>query len=191
VIYSFSQEKYIEEIRERYTSIQQTISEEMMQPVVLNFDINRPAIGMQSVSTKFYWNNWSSEYYDRDENGEVYYKITRELSMVISEYNIAASSFYHHEYVYDDQGKLIFYYKRIVEENVKELRLYFHNGELIKEISRVYEKTEDNANGNIQDEKTNISGFSVEIKNQMEEAKIIAEKYLGYFKVLFEIEGLK
>lgn len=191
LVFAFAQNSETDNIRERYNQIQEQIAEGMMQPVLLEFDINRPAIGMQKISTSFYWNNWSSEYYGEDDKGNVAYQVSRRLAMVVTEYNIAASEYHHYEYVYDEDGKLIFFFQRIAGENIGEIRLYFSKSTLIKEISRTYTRNDDNSNGSMSDELILTTGFTAEIKKLAGLCADKAEKYKQYFITLFEVEGLK
>lgn len=188
--YCDAQESLINVIRERYNEIQAQIADEYMKPLLLTFDINRPGIGMQKSTIKFYWNNMSSESYGEDAQGNTAYLTARELSMAVIEYNVAGSAFYHIEYVYDKSGSLVFYFQRSLEGEVGEKRLYFNNGKLIKDLSRTYERTDENGNGKMTGETSSVTNFSDESKKLAETLLNNASEYKKHFESLFKIESL-
>jgi hypothetical protein len=184
-----AQEASVEKIRARYADLQKQIADEDIKPIELVFNINRPGVGMQTTSARFYWNNMTSESYEEDESGKAAIKTNRTLAMVDVEYNVAASQFYHIQYLFDDKLNLIFYFNRIASATVTEERMYFSDEKLIKTLNRSFEANNDQSIGKMILEKTETTNFSTGSKASAAEALLHAGKYKKHFEGLFEIEN--
>jgi hypothetical protein len=126
---SLSADERIDKIRELYQRIQELdcgdVCAHFKHEIVYNTML--PAIGLQTTAVQFFY---FSGQLDPETDP---YLLTHELKKVKVTYNIAASAYYTIEYLYDENGDLVFYYWReetAFEQNEK--RFYFYNKKLLK-----------------------------------------------------------
>ncbi|MBN1797915.1 MAG: hypothetical protein JW822_05040 [Spirochaetales bacterium] len=129
--YNIAADQRLDKIRELYNKIQELdcgdACAHFRHEIVYNTMF--PAIGLQTTAVQFF-------YYSGQVDPETDpYLLSHMLMKVKVTYNIAASAYYTIEYLYDEQGDLVFYYW--MEEQAEaqgEKRFYFHNKKLIKVI---------------------------------------------------------
>jgi hypothetical protein len=186
----FSQDAQIDSISKRYKAIKEQLQEDYLTPAQVNLYINRPAIGEQITYVNFYWNNMTSEEYSDGglDSPTPDYTINREVYMVTTLYNVAASVNTSVEYLYDDQGKMIFAFYRESAQQVTEKRFYYVEGKLYKYIYRLYERAEEDGNGSLLDEKVSTKNFPGDAQTHATKLMDNGIKLSNYFKGMFALE---
>ena len=120
----------VQQIREKYSAVKAEIAAGNVEGAVKNsstltMEHMVPGTGPQTVRYEFFFSP-----YDYNQDG---YLVDHRLELVQTSYNIAARKMYE-EYLYDDDGNLIFIYgRRPDEENGGwiDTRLYFSGHRII------------------------------------------------------------
>lgn len=119
------------------------------------------------------------------------YLMTHSLKKIIVDYNIAASSKHHFEYLYNLQGIPIFAYYRIRSINGNfEYRYYYKNKKLIMVKAIESPNTDNNSSGKYALRQTK-SNFNKTDKKKAAHILSKAINYANYFKTILELEELK
>lgn len=135
--------------------------------IVLNTML--PAVGLQTTKIRFIY---TSEQASPEKDP---YLLTRKLHLVRVTYNVAASAQFHMEYLFDDRERPIFYFEQEKrEDSIKEKRLYFGKGVLIRII----------------DSGRSPGAALISTEDHREARSIVrrAEEYLRFFRNLVRIE---
>ncbi|MCP4137014.1 MAG: hypothetical protein GY754_38960 [bacterium] len=112
----------IQKIRAFYNSI----TEDSGNTHEIKLNTMMPAIGLQTTTIRFIYFSMQADA-EKDP-----YMLKRTLAKVIVEYNISASMKYHIEYLYNEKGRLIFYFYKVTGGENREERCYFFKNRLIK-----------------------------------------------------------
>jgi hypothetical protein len=185
-----AQNKDIQRIDSTLSQIYQWLEEDFLHPAEVTLTVNRPAIGPQNTIILFYWNDMDSEGYESIGEQEPEYIIDRELYMVTTYYNIAASFFGENLYLYDTDGKLIYALHTETTGTILEEHFYFHKGLLIQYIQREYSMNEEGEGSDMTAENAILANFSKEVLDRSVSLKEMSGTLSGYFfDNLFKIEG--
>lgn len=189
---AFAQTAKIEAIRNRYSEFMQMYDDGFLTPVTISLSVNRPAIGPQMTEALFYWNDMMSESYEAvNDAGDVDYVIRRELYLIKTSYNIAASVQTTIEYLYDSTGAPVFCFFAERSEIITEIRFYFDKDQLIKYIYREYALNEEGEKGDQQKEVMMEKNFDKDILQKSQHYYKQAVKLKEYWTLAFGIEGLR
>lgn len=168
----FSQKNEIDQIRKLYYQI----NEDNFQYHDITLNTILPAVGKQTKKIRLY-------YSASQINPEIDpYNMAFHLYKAEVKYNISASSFLTYEYLFNNKGKLIFYFdKEEGEYGNHEKRYYYNNEKLIK--CKIYI---DNFDGNISNY-SKTQQFNNTDTNDAIQAIEKAKKYNSLFKQLIII----
>lgn len=185
-----AQDAQLTAISDRYKSVKEKMDGDNLTPAQVNLYINHPAIGEQITYVNFYWNNMNSEDYSDGglDSPMPDYIVNRELYMVTTMYNVAASVLTSVEYLYDDKGNMIFAFYRERAEQVTEKRFYYVDGKLYKYIYRLYERAEEDGNGTLLDEKVSTKNFPADAQTHATKLLYNGNNLSTYFKGMFALE---
>lgn len=143
-----------------------------------------PAIGLQVTDVRFYHTSWQAAP-ERDP-----YLMDSALKMVSVTYNIAGSVTFLIEYLYDEKGEPVFYYRQ--EKSgygekpvVSEKRYYFQNGRLIRVVRG------DSGDESAPRTFTQLSSFQAKDVADAKLAHGKALRYRGLFKTILQAEQWK
>ncbi len=175
----FSQDEIIKEVQET----QEMIEMDAYRYHEVVFQSNLAAIGLQETKIRFYYTDWQ-----RIPEEDPYLMDARLIKIEIR-YNIAASAEIYQEYLFDDNGILMYYYLKetgaIGYYNNATTSLYFKNGNPLQ-----FEKEELNEGGETE-QTINKTRFSEEEKALFESVSKKAEQYSAYFQEIRKLEQLK
>lgn len=125
-----SQVELIENIKQNYYYVQKVIKAQITEDIPENnakIVINQlmPAIGSQTIEYNFYFSLIELD----DE-----VSFDHNLNFATRKYNVAQSMFVYEEFLFDENGDLIFYFQSEQSEICKQIRCYFNKNKLIKVI---------------------------------------------------------
>ncbi len=175
----FSQEEIIKNVQET----QEMIEMDAYRYHEVVFQSNLAAIGLQETKIRFYYTDWQ-RIPEEDP-----YLMDAKLIKIEIRYNIAASAEIYQEYIFDDNGILMYYYLKetgaVGYYNNATISLYIKNNKLLS-----FEKEELNEGGEtVNDFKK--STFNKEEKALFESVSKKAEQYYAYFQEIRKLEQLK
>ncbi|MBN2892460.1 MAG: hypothetical protein JXL97_11380 [Bacteroidales bacterium] len=141
-----AQNSDIQFIRDSYNSAQENINYQLNEEIPqdnmkITVNQNIAAIGPQTIEYTYYF-----DYVFLDEPT---YEYTHKLYFATRSYNVAASLFSYEEFLYNENGELIFYFLRensAYSELDFEIRLYYKQNQLIKVIAKELKEAGDPEN---------------------------------------------
>jgi len=171
-----AQETAIKKIKELYYQV----NEDNYQSHVVELNTMRAAIGLQTTKIVFYYYSWQSN------PEESPFELDYGLMKIETSYNIAASMEYTNEYLFDEEGNLVFYLKKAKGEWVNSsIRYYLDKNKLIKVISKGTNEEGENL------DYISTKNFKLDDLNSVKLCILKANNYTDFFKEMTEIELLE
>jgi len=171
-----AQENAIKKIKELYYQV----NEDNYQSHTVELNTMRAAIGMQTTKIVFYYYSWQSN------PEESPFELDYSLMKIETSYNIAASMEFTREYLFNEDGNLVFYLKKAEGEwENLSIRYYLDKNKLIKVISKGTNEEGENL------AYTSTKNFKLDDLNLVKLCILNANKYIDFFKEMTEIELLE
>lgn len=173
----FAQDHIINEIKNEYYSVTEDNDNYNYHDLSMNFIL--AAVGEKTKTIRYYHESVQADP-ERDP-----YDMNFSLKKVEVKYNVSASNFYTNEYLYNNEGQLIFYFNKAEGsyEN-HEKRYYYHNNKLIKCIIK---ETDEIGNS---DSFVMTKEFSEEVLSDSGTETEKAQKHLLFFKQFKLIDNI-